>query len=380
MRKREAKAKARGMRDQPILESNLTSYSAIDTKTPNLDDIPDPRALVSVLGRYREPNNARSVFELGITAAAFVLIWVLMWAAIHYDYWIGLLLFVPCAGFLVRLFMIQHDCGHGSFFRHRLANDWVGRIIGVFTLTPYDFWRRAHAEHHAGSGNLDRRGIGDIDTLTVREYLALSRRGKLLYRLYRHPFVMFGIGPAYLFLFRHRVPAGMMRDGWRPWFSTMATNLAIATLAAAMIWLIGIGAFLLVHLPIIVLAASIGVWLFYVQHQFEETYWATNEGWNFHAAALHGSSHYALPHVLRWFSANIGVHHIHHLCSRIPYYRLPEVLRDHPPLAAVGRLTLWQSFQCVRRNLWDERARRLVSFGELASVMADEQRRQADRA
>jgi omega-6 fatty acid desaturase (delta-12 desaturase) len=271
----------------------------------------------------------------------------------------------------VRLFMIQHDCGHGSFFRHRLANDWVGRIIGVFTLTPYDFWRRAHAEHHAGSGNLDRRGIGDIDTLTVREYLALSRRGKLLYRLYRHPFVMFGIGPAYLFLFRHRVPAGMMRDGWRPWFSTMATNLAIATLAAAMIWLIGIGPFLLVHLPIIVLAASIGVWLFYVQHQFEETYWATNEGWNFHAAALHGSSHYALPHVLRWFSANIGVHHIHHLCSRIPYYRLPEVLRDHPPLAAMGRLTLWQSFGCVRRNLWDESARRLVTFRDIASVMAD---------
>jgi omega-6 fatty acid desaturase (delta-12 desaturase) len=370
------------MRDKPIPKSDLTSHlaphPAIDTRVPSLHDTPNPRALVSVLARYREPNSARSLFELVITAAAFVLIWIAMWAALHYGYWICLLLVVPCAGFLVRLFMIQHDCGHGSFFRHRLANDWVGRIIGVLTLTPYDVWKRAHAEHHASSGNLDRRGVGDIDTLTVREYLARSRRGKLLYRLYRHPLVMFGIGPAYLFLLRHRLPIGMMGTGWRPWFSTMATNLAIATAVAAMIWLVGVGPFLLVQLPIEVLAASIGVWLFYVQHQFEDTYWAADEGWNFHAAALHGSSHYALPGVLRWFSANIGVHHIHHLCSRIPYYRLPEVLHDHPPLAAVGRLTLLQSLRCVRRNLWDEKERRLISFREFARLMADERRRRRD--
>jgi acyl-lipid omega-6 desaturase (Delta-12 desaturase) len=160
----------------------------------------------------------------------------------------------------------------------------------------------------------------------------------------------------------------MMRSGWQPWLSTMATNVAIAILVATMIWLVGVGPFLLVHLPITVLAASIGVWLFYVQHQFEDTFWAHDEGWNFHEAALHGSSHYDLPSVLRWFTANIGVHHVHHLCSRIPYYRLPRVLQDHPQLAAVGRLTLFQSFRCVRRVLWDERRRQLTSFREMQTV------------
>jgi omega-6 fatty acid desaturase (delta-12 desaturase) len=275
-------------------------------------------SLAHILARYREPNCARGVLELVITAVPFVLIWILMWATLDTGYWICLLLAVPAAGFLVRLFMIQHDCGHGSFFRHRLANDWVGRVIGVLTLTPYDFWRCTHALHHASSGNLDRRGIGDIDTLTVREFLALPRRRQLLYRLYRHPIVMFGVGPAYLFILRHRLPIGMIRSGWQPWLSTMATNVAIAILVATMIWLVGVGPFLLVHLPITVLAASIGVWLFYVQHQFEDTFWAHDEGWNFHEAALHGSSHYDLPSVLRWFTANIGVHHVHHLCSPNP--------------------------------------------------------------
>ena len=329
---------------------------------------PDPRALAHMLARYREPSSARGVLELAITAVPFALIWVLMWAAVDAGYWIGLLLAVPAAGFLVRLFMIQHDCGHGSFFRHRLTNDWVGRVIGVLTLTPYDFWRRAHAHHHAGSGNLDRRGLGDIDTLTVREFLALPRWRRLRYRLYRHPVVMFGAGPAYLFLLRHRLPAGMMRGGWEPWLSTMATNAGIAILAATMVWLVGLGTFLIVHLPIALLAASIGVWLFYVQHQFEDTFWAHDEGWNFHEAALQGSSHYDLPGVLRWFTANIGVHHVHHLSSRIPYYRLPRVLRDHPQLAAVGRLTLLQSLQCVRRVLWDERKRQLISFREMETT------------
>jgi omega-6 fatty acid desaturase (delta-12 desaturase) len=271
---------------------------------------------------------------------------------------------LPAAGLVVRLFMIQHDCGHGSFFRHRLANLWVGRVIGVLTLTPYDYWQRTHALHHAGSGNLDRRGLGDIDTLTLREYHERSFWGRLRYRLYRHPAVMFGIGPAYLFVLRHRLPIGLMRGGWRPWLSTMATNFAIALIAATLIWFIGVKAFLLTHLPIMVLAASVGVWLFYVQHQFEQTAWEHDPDWNLHSAALHGSSHYDLPAILRWFTANIGMHHIHHLCSRIPYYRLPRALRDHPELRDVGRLTLLQSFRCVRLALWDEKERRLVSFRE----------------
>jgi omega-6 fatty acid desaturase (delta-12 desaturase) len=320
--------------------------------------------LAQLLARYRESSNARGVLELVITVVPFVIIWALMWAALDHGYWIGLLLVAPAAGFLVRLFMIQHDCGHGSFFHGRVANDWVGRAIGVVTLTPYDLWRQSHARHHASSGNLDHRGIGDIDTLTVREFLARPRRRQILYRLYRHPIVMFGVGPTYLFILRHRLPIGMMRAGWEPWISTMGTNAAIAILVAAMIRLVGFGPFLIVHLPITVLAASIGVWLFYVQHQFEDTSWSHDEAWSFHEAALRGSSHYHLPGILRWFTANIGVHHVHHLCSRIPCYRLPDVLRDHPQLAAVGRITLLQSLQSVRMALWDEKKRRLVSFAE----------------
>jgi omega-6 fatty acid desaturase (delta-12 desaturase) len=233
-------------------------------------------------------------------------------------------------------------------------------------LTPYDYWKRTHAVHHASSGNLDRRGMGDVSTVTVREYLAMNWRERLGYRLYRHPAIMFGLGPAYLFILQHRAPLGLMRGaGWSPWISTMATNAGIAAIVALLAWLIGIGPFLAIHLPIAVLAASIGVWLFYVQHQFEETAWAHEPAWSHPEAALHGSSHYDLPLVLRWFTANIGVHHVHHLNSRIPFYRLGEVLRNHPELSSIGRLTLWQSLRCIRFALWDESARRLVSFGAL---------------
>ena len=325
----------------------------------------DARGLTQVLVRYRGPSLARSIVELIITAGPLVLLWSLMWATLDLGYWLCLLLAVPAAGFLVRLFMIQHDCGHGAFFHRRSTNDWVGRVIGVLTFTPYDFWRRAHAVHHSTSGNLDRRGIGDIDTLTVREYLALPPWGRLRYRAYRHPAIMFGLGPAYLFIVKHRLPVGLMRSGWQPWLSTSTTNVAIAGLVAAMIWLVGIGPFLLVHLPIMLLAASAGVWLFYVQHQFENTIWERDQAWNLQEVALHGSSHYALPSLLRWFTANIGVHHIHHLCSRIPYYRLPLVLRDYPELEGIGRLTLLQSLRSVRLVLWDEDQKRLVSFREL---------------
>jgi acyl-lipid omega-6 desaturase (Delta-12 desaturase) len=316
-----------------------------------------------LLARYREPSHGRSVFEIAITVVPFAALWILAWAAIRFGYWeLSLVLVIPAAGFLVRLFMIQHDCGHGAFFRHRLANDWVGRIIGVLTLTPYDVWRRTHAIHHASAGHLERRGIGDIDTLTVREFRALSFWGRLRYRVYRHPLVMFGVGPAYLFMLQQRLPVGLIRSGWQAWISAMATNFGIAVVVAALIWFIGVGPFLLVHLPITLLAASAGVWLFYVQHQFEETFWAHEDEWSLHQAALHGSSHYDLPRILSWFTANIGVHHVHHMCSRIPYYRLPRVLREHPDLRGVSRLTLFESFRCVRLVLWDEGRRRLVSF------------------
>ena len=334
----------------------------------------DLRALTLSLAGYRKPNHGRSVVEILITVLPFILLWLLMWWSLRFGYGIYLLLTVPAAGFLVRLFMIQHDCGHGSLFRHRLANDWVGRVIGVVTLTPYDFWRRTHAIHHATSGNLDRRGVGDIDTLTVREYLALSRWRRLGYRLYRNPVVLFGIGPLYLFVLRQRLPFGLMGDGWVPWVSTMATNGAIALVVAGMTWWIGLGPLLLVHLPIVMVGGAIGVWLFYVQHQFEHTTWSGDQNWQFSTAALYGSSHYDLPAVLRWFTANIGVHHVHHLCSRIPFYRLPLALREHPDFGNVGRLTLGQSLACVRLVLWDEATQRLITFRELRNFAPSGQR------
>jgi len=330
-----------------------------------LDEPREARDWTRILARYREPNRVRSIIELVITIGALALLWTLMWKALGVSYWLCLLLAVPTAGFLVRLFMIQHDCGHGAFFRFRLANDWLGRLLGVLTLTPYDFWRRTHALHHASSGNLERRGIGDITTLTVREYLAMSRWQRLGYHLYRHPIVMFGIGPAYLFILQHRLPVGLMRGGWVPWLSTMLTNVAIGIVAATMMWLVGIGPFILIHLPIMLLGASMGVWLFYVQHQFENTFWAHDREWNLHEAALHGSSYYDLPKILRWFTANIGVHHVHHLCSKIPFYRLPGVLRDYPQLSGISRLTLFESFRCVKLVLWDESRQRLISFRDL---------------
>ena len=324
------------------------------------------RQWVQILARYRAPSHRRSIFEIAVTVVPFAGLWALTWAAIHFGYWeLSLLLGMLAGGFLVRLFLIAHDCGHGAFFRRRRANDWVGRLIGVLTLTPYDVWSRTHAMHHASAGRLDRRGIGDIETLTVREFLALSRWGRLRYRAYRHPLVMFGVAPAYLFVLRNRFPVGLTRSRWPAWISTAATNLASAAVVAVLVWLIGIGPFLLVQLPITIVAASVGVWLFYVQHQFEKTFWARDGTWRPHEAALYGSSHYDLPKILRWFTANIGVHHVHHLSSRIPYYRLPRVLRDHPDLRGVGRLTLWQSLGCARLALWDETERRLVSFRDV---------------
>jgi omega-6 fatty acid desaturase (delta-12 desaturase) len=331
------------------------------------------QSLVQELVRYRGPSWPRALFELALTGCALLLGWFLMWLSLGVGYWLTLLLAVPTAGFLVRLFMIQHDCGHGAFFGKRFANDWIGRALGVLTLTPYDYWKRNHALHHATSANLDRRGIGDILTLTLSEYQSRSPWARFAYRAYRHPVVMFGIGPAYLFFLQHRLPFEQMRLGWRPWMSVLATNLGIAAFAAACIWLIGVGPFLAVHLPVMLLAASMGVWLFYVQHQFESVVWSRNPNWSLSEGALAGSSHYDLPAPLRWFTANIGIHHVHHLCSRIPYYRLPRVLEDHPELRDVGRLTLLQSFRCVRLALWDETQRRLVSFRE-ASARSDRAR------
>ena len=326
---------------------------------------------MQTLARYGVPDPKRSVFELLVTAVPFLLLWALMLRCLEsYGYWACLPLALPAAGFLVRLFMIQHDCGHGSFFRRRSANDRIGRIIGVLTLVPYDYWRRTHAVHHATTGHLDRRGMGDVHVLTVAEYGALPRWRRIAYRLSRNQLVLLGLGPLYLFVLKYRLPVGLMRDGKGVWISAMSTNLAIAGVVVGVGALVGIRDFLLVQLPITLLAGSAGVWLFYVQHQFEATYWARQGVWSFHAAALQGATHYDLPGVLRWFTANIGIHHVHHLASRIPSYRLREALADHPELRDLGRLTLRQSLDCFRLALWNEESRRLVAFRDLRPPVA----------
>lgn len=326
------------------------------------------RDWVQILARYREPDTLRSSFELAVSLVPFFALWALAWWALSLSYLLAFAISVVNAAFLVRIFAIQHDCGHASFFHNRHLSDWVGRALGVVTLTPYDVWRRTHSIHHSSAGNLDKRGVGDINTLTVAEYRARSRFGRLLYRLYRNPVILFGIGPGYLFMFQNRIPFGLMRAGWRYWVSAMATNASIGAVLGLIGYFGGLMPLLLIFLPTSLIAASAGVWLFYVQHQFEETEWRKDDDWQMHEAALKGSSHYQLPAPLQWLTANIGVHHVHHLYSRIPFYRLTEVLRDHAALAQSHKITLMDSLRCARLHLWDETQRKLLSFRDAAAL------------
>ncbi|MDP5086069.1 MAG: fatty acid desaturase [Yoonia sp.] len=329
-----------------------------------------PRDWVQILAKYREPSSFRSSFELAVSLIPFVVLWVMACWVAQFSYLAAFLISAANGLFLLRLFCIQHDCGHGSFFGNRNVSDWVGRALGVVTLTPYDVWRRTHSIHHSHAGDLDQRGIGDVMTLTVEEYHQRTPFGRFLYRAYRHPLVMFGLGPTYLFILQNRLPMGLMNQGSKYWISAMGTNAAIAIVLGIIAYFGGLQALFLVFLPTTLIAASIGVWLFYVQHQFETTQWDPAEDWQLHDAALHGSSHYDLPPILRWFTANIGIHHVHHLYSRIPFYRLTEVLRDHSELVQVSRMTIGQSIKCAGLNLWDEKSRRLVSFAAAHKLAA----------
>ena len=325
----------------------------------------EARGLAARLKAFAQPDQKQSVAQLLTTGIAFLTLWLGMWLAAERAYWLTLLLAVPAAAFMVRLFVIQHDCGHGAFFRSALANNIAGRILGVITLTPYDYWRRAHAQHHATAGNLGRRGIGDIHTLTVVEYQALGRWGRFAYRIYRHPLVLFGLGPTYLFLLKHRLPIDLPWSRREMWLSVLATNLAIAGTVTALILTIGTVGLMKIQVPVILLASSLGVWLFFIQHQFEDAHWRRDGEWNVHLAALQGSSHYVLPRFLRWLTASIGLHHVHHLCSRIPNYRLQDCVDQLPDLAKSQRITLWQSIGCARLALWDEARGRMVRFRDL---------------
>lgn len=348
----------------------VRSSMAVTRQLPTLSKSPPrqaetraPRDWVKVLAAYREPNTARSSFELAVTLGPFIALWGLAWWALGVSYWLTFAISLVNAGFLLRLFAIQHDCGHGSFYTNKTVGDWLGRVIGVLTLTPYDVWRRSHAIHHGSSGNLGRRGLGDINTLTVDEYHARKPLKRLMYRLYRHPIVLFGLGPGYIFFLEYRLPLGLTAHA-KYWFSAMATNAAIFAGLALIFVFGGLAPILLIFLPTTLLAATAGVWLFYVQHQFETTHWASEDVWQLHDAALRGSSHYVLPAPLQWLTANIGIHHVHHLYSRIPFYRLPDVLHDYPELALSNRLTIAESIAGARLHLWDERSQRLLSFSQ----------------
>lgn len=341
------------MTDQTILPSPSSDAHPV---------LPPARNWIKILQAYKDPDLPRSLFELAVTVLPFLAFWAAALWATTVSYWLVPLVCIPGGFFLVRLFLIQHDCAHGAFFASRQANLWVGRVLGIFTLTPFDLWQKTHLIHHASHGNLEKRGVGDIITLTVEEYNAKSLWGRIQYKLYRHPVVLFGLGPAFIFMLHHRLPVGFMKEGPRYWVSTMATNVALAALLIGGILVFGIVPFLVTWAMITVTAATIGVWLFYVQHQFEDTVWEEADDWQLHDAALYGSSHYALPAPLQWLTANIGIHHVHHLYSKVPFYKLHKVIKDHPVLAETRKLTLWQSFKSIHLKLWDAENRRLVPF------------------
>ena len=308
---------------------------------------------------------AHSIVQLLSTVVPLAGLWTAMMLTLDGASWVTWPLSVAAAAFMVRLFIIQHDCGHGSYFRSRRLNDALGAVIGIITLTPYDYWRRAHNIHHATSGNLQKRGIGDVRLLTVAEYTALPGWKRLAYRIYRTPAVMLGIGPVYLFLLKYRLPLDLIWRHPKALISVMGSNLAVAGVLAGLGYSFGIIDVLMVHGSIVLLAGAAGIWLFYVQHQFEYTYWRKEGGWRLHEASVMASSFYDLPQPLRWFSGNIGIHHIHHLSCRIPNYRLGACLADIPALQTLNRIGFRDSLSCLRLALWDESAQRLISFKSL---------------
>jgi omega-6 fatty acid desaturase (delta-12 desaturase) len=321
-----------------------------------------PRSWRGVLDVYAEPRLGRSLLDLATSVVPYLALLVAMTFALRISVWLSLALVVPTSAFLVRAFIVFHDCTHGSFMRSRRANDILGAVLGLLVWLPYRGWQHEHAVHHATAGDLDRRGVGDIATLTVTEYQALPARRRISYRLFRNPLVMFGVGWFLILIVKPRfVPHGARR---RVRHSVWATNLMLALIVAALCLTIGWRTYLLVQWPVFFVSGAVGVWLFYVQHQFEDTYWQTHADWRYDHAALAGSSYLKLPGVLRFFTGNIGFHHVHHLSVGIPNYNLQAAHQGTDRLQSVPQLTLKQGLRAPRLKLWDERQGRLVTFRE----------------
>lgn len=316
---------------------------------------------------YQKSHAGKSIWQIANSILPFIIIWYSMYLSLDYGYWITLLLSLPAAGFVVRIFIIQHDCGHGSFFKSQKANTILGTFCSLFTLTPYHYWRKSHAIHHANAGKLDHRGIGDIYTMTVNEYLEKSKWGRFRYRLYRNPIILFVFIPTVLFVVLYRFPVHKSKQMKQERPGVYFTTAAITLISALLILAVGWKSFLLIQLPITIIASTTGTWLFYVQHQFEDTYWAHNGDWDFTVAALKGSSFYKLPKILQWFTGNIGYHHIHHLSPRIPNYMLEKCHRNNPDFQNTNTITLISSLRSVLLSLWDEEKEKLVSFSYLKS-------------
>ena len=346
-----------------------------DTTTNNSESPAEVAAWKEVVARYQNPSVGRSIWQIVNTLVPYLALWALMYWSMSVNwtgafYWLTLPLAVLAGGFMVRLFIIFHDCGHGSYFKSQRANHFLGGITGVLTWTPYYHWRWEHALHHSSSGDLDRRGVGDVWTLTVQEYLEASRWKKFSYRLTRNPFMLFVVGPLFLFIFWQRFPKPSAPA--REKRSVYWTNLGLAVTCAGLIWAFGWEAFLVLQLVVMGVAGSAGVWLFYVQHQFEGVYWERGDNWDYATAALKGSSFYKLPKILQWFSGNIGFHHIHHLSPRIPNYNLEKAHVAEPLFQTVKPVTLFGSLKSFTFRLWDEKRRQLVGYSHLRKVRREQ--------
>jgi len=316
----------------------------------------------AVVAKYAFPSTLRSIWQVLNSVIPFIGLWYVMVRSLEIGYWLTLLLAIPTAGFMVRTFIIFHDCTHGSFFKSIKANDRLGLMLGVLVVTPYYAWKHDHAIHHATAGDLDRRGVGDVLTLTVAEYIALPWWKKIGYRIMRNPLILFTVGSFIVFVFTHRFPGA--RSGKRERSSVVWTNIALIAVIGWIILQIGWKALLLVEVPVLLLATSAGVWLFYVQHNFDGTYWERHDKWEFFKAGVNGSSFYKLPAILNWFTGNIGFHHIHHLSPKIPNYKLPECYKENP-IFQVTPLTIGRSMRSLFFRLWDEERRMMVGFEAL---------------